>query len=196
MVHPRQGRPMPGMPPGRLGGQMGGEFFADVGGALGDDLRRLRLVDPRHRSPGTAVGGPAMADWAAEFAASGRGGGGGAPALSARERAMFDGAYMAARQETAGGWASSFASGLPSAAAGIPPELARQREQQQREFERSWQTAATPHDWAEQFLQYDHDPRANQAVRPGQQLTREQLELQETARQLLAQSTDPKVGCL
>lgn len=191
------------MPPARLGAQQGGGFFTDVGGVLGDDLRRLQL-DPRQRGAPAPQGmagpaGPASADWASEFGASPM-----APApaqqharfdgafqAAQREQAMFDGAFQAARRETGHGWAASFAPGMHGAAMPMGPPVMQAPAvmQQQRDFEKSWQTAQAPHDWAEEFLKYDE----TRTAADGATLTAEQRELQETARQLLAQSDDPKL---
>eukprot|EP00038_Savillea_parva_P031413 m.86169 g.86169 ORF g.86169 m.86169 type:complete len:698 (+) comp9658_c1_seq1:174-2267(+) len=189
-------RNVPRVPPGRLGAQRGGGFFTDVGGALGEDLRRMRL-DPRHGGAAAAAApGPAVADWASEFSTGPMmHGPAPAPFPTGAQRAMFDEAFMGARRDTAAGWASAFSAGPPTAhpmgaaARGGPHVM----EQQQRAFEQSWQVAQTPHDWAEQFLKYDDVRPAAAVATEGKALTAEQRELQEAARQLLAQSEDPKL---
>lgn len=67
--HPMErarGARMGGPPHGRLGQQHGGQFFADAGGGLTEDLRRLGLGGPErslaHGPTGAAAGG-----WADEF---------------------------------------------------------------------------------------------------------------------------------
>jgi len=174
-------RATPGMPPGRLGAQHGGGFFADVGGALGEDLRRLQLAPGQRATPPTAMMPGPAADWASEFST---GATQNSIQMTGAQRTVFDSAFQAARRDTAAGWASAFSNGLPA----TMPMSSAMMQQQQREFEQSWQTAA-PHDWAEQFLKYDEARPAIEGVA----LTAEQRELQETARQLLAQSDDPKL---
>jgi hypothetical protein len=130
------------------------------------------------------MAGPA-ADWASEFGTS--------PAqssgpVSSRNARYDSGGFMGA-QSAGGGWASSFGGGMPHAAAmSMGQQMGPQVSPQQHAFEQTWQTAQAPHDWAEQFLQYDDTHMAE-----GKLLTAEQLALQETARQLLAQSADPKL---
>eukprot|EP00041_Stephanoeca_diplocostata_P000391 m.14512 g.14512 ORF g.14512 m.14512 type:complete len:694 (-) comp10467_c0_seq1:1194-3275(-) len=192
MERARGGR-MAGPPPGRLGQQHGGQFFADASGGLTDDLRRMGLGGPE-RALGAS---PAAGGWADEFMSSQAGpAASAAPPMHAAERAMFENAFQHAHRSTAAGWADSFAAAPPQAhgpGMAPPPEW---QLQQQKEFEASWQQANTPHEWANEFLQFEDTGKMGAQVDDGLQhggdLTADQQELRDAADELMRNANDPK----